>query len=109
METKKVLIIDDDPLTCQLISKMLKLQGFTPSSLTDAVLALETIKTEKPQVILMDYHLGSRHGLQVLAELRASGVDGTLPVIITSGIDRRLEAMAETINRVLKLANNLSE
>jgi DNA-binding response OmpR family regulator len=123
MERKKVLIIDDDPLTCQLIGKMLKLHGFISIGLTDATLAIETIKLEKPHLILMDYHLGSSHGLEILSELRSDGVDSTIPVIMTSGMDRRKEALnagaedflvkpfdwgtlAKTINRVLQSANH---
>jgi DNA-binding response OmpR family regulator len=94
MESKKVLIIDDDPLTCQLLSKMLSLRGFTSATLTDAKLALTTVVTEKPNLILMDYHLGTSHGLEVLAQLRADETSRQLPVIMTSGIDRRSEVMA---------------
>ena len=123
MDAIKVLIIDDDPLTCQLIGKMLKLKGYVPASLTDPALALETIATEQPGLVLIDYHLGSGHGLDILSELRSTGSAEGLPVIMTSGIDRRSEAiaagaqeflvkpfdwgtLAKTIDLVLKSTNN---
>lgn len=90
---KKILIVDDEPLTCQLIAKVLKLQGYTSAIATDSRAIMDAIKTEEPILILLDYHLGHSHGLEVLQDLRRDVISRTIPVVITSGIDRRQEAL----------------
>jgi len=89
MEAKKILVVDDEPLTCQLIAKVLTLQGFTTATLTDHQQILEVTANEKPALILMDYHLGAVHGLELLQSLRGKAWSNAIPVIITSGMDRR--------------------
>ena len=93
METHKILIIDDEPLTCQLIAHMLKLQGYTSAIVTDSKRALAATLSERPALILLDYHLGAGYGLEVLQNLKAIASTRTIPVILTSGIDRRKEAL----------------
>lgn len=93
MDTLKILIVDDDPLTCKLITTMLKLQGYASVSLTDPTLLLDVVKTETPSLILMDYHLGASHGLEMLQILKADQEAQSIPVIMTSGMDYRKEAL----------------
>jgi len=93
MEPNKILIIDDEPLTCQLIARVLKLQGYASAIVTDSNRALDVALSERPALILLDYHLGAGYGLEVLQNLKASASTRAIPVIITSGIDRRKEAL----------------
>lgn len=90
----KVLIVDDEVLTCQLVAKILKLQGFASAILTDPTAIFEVIRQEAPALILMDYHLGASHGLDVLKKLKNAPDTDTLPVIMTSGMDYADEALA---------------
>lgn len=93
MDTPKILIVDDEALTCKLIATMLKLQGYVSISLTDPKLIWDVIETEMPSLILMDYHLGVSHGLEVLQALKANAKLQAIPVIMTSGIDYKKEAV----------------
>lgn len=94
MDTNRILIVDDDPLTCQLIAKVLKLQGFQSVFETDINRILTVVEREKPAVMMLDYHLGTGNGLEVLQKLRHADIPGfSIPVIITSGIDREKEAL----------------
>lgn len=93
MNRPKVLIIDDEPLTCKLIAIMLKLHGYPSTSLTDAKRALDVIEAEQPSLILMDYHLGLSHGLDILQQLKSSDISRGIPVIMTSGMDYRKDVI----------------
>lgn len=93
MNIPKVLIIDDEPLTCKLIATMLKLYGYPSTSLTDPKRALDVIKAEQPTLILMDYHLGRSHGLDILQQLKSSDIARDIPVIMTSGMDYRKDVI----------------
>lgn len=93
MSSFKILIVDDDPLTCQLIATMLKLHGYQSAVLTDPDRILGVIAAENPQLVLMDYHLGTSHGLDVLQRVRDNAASETIPIIMTSGMDYSAEAL----------------
>lgn len=93
MNRPKVLIIDDEPLTCKLIATMLKLHGYPSTSLTDPKHALAVIEAEHPSLILLDYHLGLSHGLDILQQLTSSDISRGIPVVMTSGMDYRKDAI----------------
>ena len=89
MGTKKILIVDDEPLTCELISKILEINGFSTAIVTEHKDVLETVKNEQPDLILMDYHLGATRGLEMLQLLKAQPWGQNIPIIIASGIDKK--------------------
>jgi DNA-binding response OmpR family regulator len=93
MPKTKILIVDDDALTCKLISTMLKLQGYVSTSVTDPGTIWRAIEAESPSLILMDYHLGASHGLEVLHNLKANDRTRSIPVVMTSGMDYEKEAV----------------
>ncbi len=93
MNEIKVLVVDDDPMTCDLIAKILTLNGYLPAILTDSTLIIDVIQSQKPAVILLDYYLGSVDGLDVLKVIKAHQETMDVPVIVTSGIDQRAQSL----------------
>jgi len=85
--------VDDDSMTCELIAKILSLTGYSPITLTDSQTIIEVIQSEKPAVILLDYYLGAVAGLDVLKVIKAHQETMSVPVIVTSGIDHRRQAL----------------
>ncbi len=77
-----ILIVEDDEAIATGIALNLKLAGYRPAVAGDGAAALEAISEEPPDLILLDLGLPKRDGLDVLADLRASG-DQT-PVIVLS-------------------------
>ncbi len=94
MTKGKILVVDDEPLTCQLVSKVLKLNGYETAILTDSRQIIDHIVTENPDLILLDYHLGAEFGLDVLDALKRNPAVAGVPVVITSGIDHRTQVTA---------------
>ncbi len=93
MAKGKILIVDDEPLTCQIVSKILKLNGYETTILTDSRQIIEHTLTENPDLILLDYHLGVEFGLDVLNALKKKPATAAIPVVVTSGIDHRTQVM----------------
>jgi len=89
----KIMIVDDEPLTCQLIAKVLKLSGYETAVLSDVQQLFDVLDSIEPDLILLDYHLGVRHGLEVLHQLKETPQFKTIPVVMTSGLDRRKEIL----------------
>ena len=61
----KLLIVDDDPITCELLAFQLEMQDYSCTTLSDPDQVLDVIAEESPMLILADYHLGSRDGLDL--------------------------------------------
>ena len=51
----RILALDDDPQTCQLIKAVLSNQGFVIDTLSDPLLAEEWLKGQSYHLILLDY------------------------------------------------------
>ncbi|WP_322105552.1 response regulator [Paraburkholderia sp. J41] len=90
-----VLIVDDDPVVRDLLSRFLRTHGFEVSVLHDGTHLCERLERERPSVIVLDVMMPGTDGLRALASLRAKGDD--IPVIFAS-------ARAEVPDRIAGLA-----
>jgi len=90
----KLLIVDDDPITCQLLALQLEMEDYTCTTLCDPAQVLGAIAEESPTLILMDYHLGTRDGLDLLRAIRNHDESGYLPVVVMSALNHRRESEA---------------
>jgi DNA-binding response OmpR family regulator len=96
MRNNKVLLLEDDRTMLPLLGKVLVLEGYQPVFPTDLQKSsiIDTILQEKPAAIFMDVHLGELNGLEFLAELRLQAVQGSVKILITSGLELRQECLA---------------
>jgi CheY-like chemotaxis protein len=77
----RALIVDDDAALRLLCRVNLELDGFEvreAASVVDAELAVES---ERPDVVLLDVHLGAEDALGLLDRLRSDGI----PVALVTG------------------------
>lgn len=96
MRNNKVLLLEDDRTMLPLLGKVLVLEGYQPVFPTDLQKSsiIDTILQEKPAAIFMDVHLGELNGLEFLAELRLQPVQGSVNILMTSGLELRQECLA---------------
>jgi CheY-like chemotaxis protein len=66
-----VLIVDDEPDIVRLLRVALRPEGFRLLSAHDGETALQLARTERPSLILMDWSMPGRDGLEVCRALRA--------------------------------------
>ncbi|MCP3890789.1 MAG: response regulator [Desulfobulbaceae bacterium] len=78
-KTKKILIIDDDIKLIELLSEYLGGNQFEVSYAQDGLNAIEDIKNHLPDLIILDYMMPGKDGLEVLRDIR---VHHDLPVIM---------------------------
>ncbi len=108
MTTLKVLVVDDDPTTCRLLETVLRMDDYETASANtvesgDIVSLLTRVK---PQILIMDVHLGSQDTLEFISVIRANARWRHLPILMTSAIDRRQECLqAGASNFILKPFN----
>ncbi len=71
----RVLVVDDDTSLAEMLSIVLRQEGFDSRVCTDGDAALEVFRDYRPDVLLLDLMLPGKGGLQVCEEVRAeSGV-----------------------------------
>jgi len=105
-----ILLVDDSDLLLMLVSEELEVHGYRVTTATDGNAALRVAEASCFDAVVCDLHMPDLDGFQVLASMRACGVDA--PVIILSG-DEDLSAVLEAMRKgafdyVLKSSDDLS-
>jgi DNA-binding response OmpR family regulator len=94
----KVLVVDDDPQANHLLELLLELEGFDVVLCPRAEKIMLTAEAERPNVVLMDVHIGGHNGLDVLRELRQHPTLTALPVVMYSGLNVEYECLQAGAN-----------
>jgi CheY-like chemotaxis protein len=82
-----LLIVDDHADTRSVLIKLLRRDGYEAVGADCGDAALETLKTLKPQLIILDCHMPDMDGLTVLHMLREDARLRDIPVIMFSAAD----------------------
>lgn len=98
---KKILIVEDDKFLRELISQKLLKEGYDISEAVDGVRAIEVLKTERPDLILLDLILPGIDGFEVLTKIKGDANVAKIPVIVLSNLGQK-----EDIERGIKLGAN---
>src|SRR5947209_20275104 len=77
----RALVVDDDAALRMLIRVNLELEGFEVREAVDVGQAEGSVAEARPDVVLLDVHLGGVESHDLLARLRASGI----PVALVTG------------------------
>jgi len=91
--TRTVLVVDDEPMLRNLLSRLLRMDGYDVIEAEDGQRALDMVGAQEPDLVLLDVMLPARDGLDVLGDLRRVS---NVPVILVS-------ALGEEADRVLGL------
>ena len=78
---KKILIVDDNIDSRELIGKILKRRNYLLSEATDGEQALQKAAAERPDLILMDISLPKMDGYTVTRKLKGEEELRDIPVI----------------------------
>lgn len=88
----RVLIVDDDPNTVEMLSKALALFGHQPERAYSGEEALLQVGERAPEVILLDLMMPGIDGYETLRRLREIPGMGNLPIIVvTASSEQDLE------------------
>jgi two-component system KDP operon response regulator KdpE len=76
---KKVLVVDDEPGILRFVSTSLTLAGYDVATTGSGAEALKLVKSQNPDIILLDIVMHPLDGFDVLQQLRAFS---RLPVVV---------------------------
>ncbi|MEB3294088.1 MAG: response regulator [Synechococcales bacterium] len=82
-----ILIVDDTPENLRLLMITLSRQGYEVSTAISGFLALETVVTIVPDLILLDSKMPGMDGYEVCRQLKVNPVTQPIPVIFISARD----------------------
>lgn len=89
----RVLVIDDDPTFCRMLEGFLQRKGMDAKGVFSGEEALLTMEKETFDIILSDYRLPEKDGIELLDEIREH--HGPVPfIIMTSYADIRIAVRA---------------
>ena len=83
---KKILVIEDEPNILELVLYNLQSNGYDGIGAEDGVTGLEKIKSENPDLVLLDIMLPGKSGLEICRELRGAG-DNRPIIMLTAKSD----------------------
>lgn len=69
-ELHKILVVDDNEDFCRNTKDILELKGYEVRWAVDPVQALESVRTERPDLVLMDIHLPIMDGVEAYGRIR---------------------------------------
>lgn len=83
-ESKKILIVDDEPDVASLLNLMLKSKGYETIIAGDGQEALEKARHEKPDLIVLDIMLPRLDGYKVARMLKFDEKFSHIPIIMVT-------------------------
>ena len=88
---KKVLLAEDDRFLRRACETALTRRGIIVLAAEDGERAIELIKSEHPDLILLDLLMPKKTGIEVLRVIKADPSTRDIPVLILSNSSRELE------------------
>lgn len=84
---ESILIVDDTPANLQLLAQMLSEQGYKVRIAQDGTMALLSIQSSPPDLILLDIMMPELNGYEVCSKLKASSLTKDIPIIFISALN----------------------
>jgi CheY-like chemotaxis protein len=100
-QQKLVLIIEDATEIADIFAEILQLQGMLTEVVNDGAVALRRIQEKTPALILLDMHLPSVSGLEILSELQANPRLSSIRVIAVTADALLAASLEDKVDLVL--------
>ncbi len=84
----KILIVDDEDDIRKMLSRVLDKKGFEVIQASKGLAALQLVRENTPDVILLDAMLPEVHGFDICRRIKGSKRYGHIPIIMVSAIYR---------------------
>jgi len=83
---KKILVVEDDNISANVLKDYFTAQGFDTSIASDGVEAVQKFEEEKPDLMIIDVLIPKKNGLEVCHEVRGKPGGHDIPIIIISAV-----------------------
>jgi len=91
MSKGKILVVDDEIYIVHILDFSLGMEGYEVVTALDGEAALEKVKTEKPDLIVLDIMMPKLDGYEVCKTIKANAATQNIPVILLSAKGRNAD------------------
>lgn len=111
-DTRQKILIMGDGSSAPNVKATLEAENYNVVKIPGGFSALEAVKTEKPDLVLLDTGLADLEGFKICKQLRASSRDWWIPVMMLSekgGVKNRVEAFESGADDYVTMPFNPAE
>lgn len=101
MSKGKVLLAEDDITMVSLLKTLLTMEGYEVVAVQADADIISAVKSENPDILLMDVYLNQQSGLDILDELRGCTETSSVRVLMSSGASVKEECIRRGANGFL--------
>jgi CheY-like chemotaxis protein len=115
VESRTVLVVDDEPSIRSLLALTLQLAGYEVNEAPHGEAALEAVRQAPPQLVITDRMMPVMGGTELIKQLRADDEMAQIPIILltaTSGGEPHADAVLMKPfepDKLIELADTLTE
>lgn len=91
MNGPRILIVDDEPDFLRLIKDVLTEEKFQVFTARDGLQALKSARESHPDLILLDWNLPGKNGLDVCRDLKADPATRDIPILMLTARERETD------------------
>lgn len=97
--TPKILVVDDDAALAEMLTIVLRGEGFETDVVGDGIQAIEAFRAAQPDLVLLDLMLPGKSGIDVCKDIRG---ESRVPIVM-------LTAKTDTVDVVLGLESGADD
>ena len=83
---KKILVIDDEADTVIYMETLLQDNGYDTVSASNGQEGLEKVKSESPDLVVLDVSMPEKSGMRFFKEIKADEDSKSIPVVFVTGV-----------------------
>src|SRR5947209_13348916 len=83
---RKILVVDDIEDARDVLSRLLRLGGFTTVTAEDGISAIKSLEMDHPDLVLLDLMMPRMNGVQVLETMRQDPRWKNVPVVLLTAV-----------------------
>ena len=102
---RPVLVVEDDPATREVIRRALERDGWLVREAANGRAALDAVKREVPDLVVLDLMMPEMDGFEFVSELRQSESGRHLPVVVVTAKEVTAEDRARLSGQVSRILN----
>jgi DNA-binding response OmpR family regulator len=95
--TKKILIVEDEPALQDAFKLILELDGYTVFTAQNGLVGLESTRTHRPDLVLLDIFMPVMDGKEFLRNIDLDAYPTTKIIVYSNLSDQRTEAEAREL------------
>lgn len=95
---EKIVFVEDETTLQKMLAVALKEAGYDVITAADGEAGLAAVRSEKPDLVLLDLILPKMDGFTVLGEIKKDSVTAHIPVIVLTNLES-----AEDVGKVVAL------